>query len=350
MGESEQVSIQPQGASATAVVIGGGVIGLFTAWRLHEAGFAVTVIERGRAGASASWAGGGILSPLYPWRVPPEVWQLAAQSMARYPAICAQLAADTGIDCEWTPSGMAVLDEGEHPVAAAWAASAGSTVQQCLIRWAPGQERSGLWLPWVAQLRNPRLCRALAQQLRQLGVDLREDAGVVSLEIQGARARIAGESRVPDVLVVCAGAWSNTLLAPLQWPQPIRPVRGQMLMFRAAPGLLSKIVLDGSRYLIPRRDGRILAGSTVEETGFDDGTTQAAAEELRAFAIGLLPDLAAVPIENHWAGLRPGTPEGVPLIARHLQLSNLYVNAGHHRNGLTLAPASAEQLVAGLRG
>ncbi len=339
------MSIKPQGASATAVVIGGGVIGLFTAWRLQQAGFAVTVLERERAGASASWAGGGILSPLYPWRAAPEVWQLAAQSLASYPAICAQLAAETGIDPEWTPSGMAILDEGEHQAAAAWAIASGLPVQHELIRWGNSQQRRGLWLPWVAQLRNPKLCQALAQKLRQLGVDLREHVGAISLQAQGARAQLVGLALVPDVIVVCAGAWSNTLLAPLQWPLPIRPVRGQMLMFRAAPSLLTQIVLDHSRYLIPRRDGRILAGSTVEATGFDDSTTPAAAEELRAFAIGLLPELAPLAIDKHWAGLRPGTPEGVPLIAQHPQLSNLYVNAGHHRNGLTLAPASAEQLV-----
>lgn len=342
------VIMNPARASATAVVIGGGVIGLFTALRLHEAGFSVRLLERGEVGRSASWAGGGILSPLYPWRAAPEVWALAAASMASYPAICESLADATGIDPQWTPSGMRILDAfdvAELEAIQDWAVVTGLPVlaSEALIA---GATRASQWLPWVAQLRNPRLCRALAVRLRQLGVQISEQVADVSLAVRGNRAYVANPQIEADVLVVCAGAWTNSLLAPLHWPQAIEPVRGQMLLFKAPPGLLSEIMLDRDHYLIPRRDGYILAGSTVEpEAGFDAGITSTARDALRSRAIELLPGLATASIEQQWSGLRPGSPNGVPVIARHPELSNLFINAGHYRNGLTLAPHSAKRLL-----
>lgn len=342
-------AMKPARASASAVVIGGGIIGLFTALRLREAGFAVTVIERAEVGRSASWAGGGILCPLYPWRVAPAIWALTQDSLASYPEICQRLAMDTGIDPEWTASGMMVTDRLETEDTQAlqrWVTTAGMPVEQTSRRL-PGQPpRPCLWLPWVAQLRNPSLCQALALRLRQIGVEIRTQTGAAALETVGTRARIVGTGLEPDVIVACGGAWTPALLNPLQWALPIQPVRGQMLLFRGPPGLLSEIVLEQDRYLIPRRDGYILAGSTVEpDAGFDVAVTRIAHDQLRAFAVGLLPALASQPIERQWAGLRPGTPDGIPIIAKHPQLSNLFVNAGHYRNGLTLAPASAKRLM-----
>ena len=334
-------------ASATAVVIGGGVIGLFTALRLREAGFAVRLLERGEVGRSASWAGGGILCPLYPWRAPPEVWALAAESMASYSGICDSLADATGIDPEWTPSGMRIFDAFDATELATirdWATASGLLViaSESALSGAP---RPSHWLPWVAQLRNPRLCRALAARLRQLGVQISEGVADISLAVRGNIAYVANPKIEADVVVACAGAWTNALLTPLNWPQAIAPVRGQMLLFRAKPGLLREIVLNKDRYLIPRRDGYILAGSTVEpEAGFDASITAAALDELRSFATELMPELSSARIEHQWAGLRPGSRNGVPVISRHPELSNLFINAGHYRNGLTMAPASALSL------
>lgn len=347
--------MNPARAPRSAIVIGGGVIGLFTAWRLSDAGFKVTLIERDQVAAAAmgaaSWAAGGILSPLPPWQATAAVWSLAAESIRSYPAIAAELAEATGIDPEWTASGMWVLDpDGEHAAeqaaAADWSGDHNMPVRNGRCPLALGRDASGLWLPWVAQLRSPRLCQALALRLRQLGVLIEEQSPVQALRIEGDRVALAGAAGCPDVVVVCAGAWSTPLLAPLHWPQSMAPVRGQMLLFRAEPGVLDTIVLDRDRYLIPRRDGRILVGSTLEpEAGFDARTTEAARQSLQAFALDLLPALAAYPIEAQWAGLRPGSPDGIPTIARHPQLSNLYLNAGHYRNGLTLAPASASRLL-----
>ena len=124
----------------------------------------------------------------------------------------------------------------------------------------------------------------------------------------------------------------------------ISPVKGQMLLYAAKPDTLSNIVLDGDHYLIPRLDGHILAGSTVEENTFDKATTPEAQRQISDFALKLLPALKSYPLVKQWAGIRPGTPNGIPYIDRHPELSNLSINAGHFRNGLAMAPASAQLL------
>jgi glycine oxidase len=146
-------------------------------------------------------------------------------------------------------------------------------------------------------------------------------------------------------VVIAGGAWSAALLRDTGLDLPVTPVRGQMIQFKARPGLLRHIVLDRDHYLVPRQDGLILAGSTLEHVGFDKSTTQAARDLLRERALQLVPALADCPIVRHWAGLRPGSKDGIPLIDEHPQIRGLYVNAGHYRNGVGMAPASARLLV-----
>ena len=121
----------------------------------------------------------------------------------------------------------------------------------------------------------------------------------------------------------------------------IQPVKGQMLLLRAEPGLLNQVILKGNTYLVPRRDGRILVGSTVEHAGFDKQPTQAAFDALMSAAVAILPALARAPVERHWAGLRPGSPAGTPVISAVPDAEGLFVCAGHFRNGIVMAPASA---------
>lgn len=134
------------------------------------------------------------------------------------------------------------------------------------------------------------------------------------------------------------------MLGSLAADWQIGPVRGQMLLFRAAPGQVQHIVQKDDHYLVPRRDGRVLAGSTVEYVGFDKSTTHQAYDELHAAAVALIPALMQCPVEHHWAGLRPGSAQGIPLIGCHAQRSGLYINAGHFRNGVVTGLASARLL------
>jgi glycine oxidase len=152
-----------------------------------------------------------------------------------------------------------------------------------------------------------------------------------------------GEIRA-DRYVVAGGAWSGKLLGDQALGLDIRPVRGQILLFKAEPGLLNHIIYREGRYLVPRLDGHILVGSTLEEAGYDKSCTPEAREALMAFALDTLPPLLEAQVVRQWSGLRPGSPGNLPTVSRHPSLQNLYVNSGHFRYGVTMAPASAELL------
>ena len=141
-----------------------------------------------------------------------------------------------------------------------------------------------------------------------------------------------------DKVIIASGAWSSSLLND---DIDVEPVKGQMIMYKGSPGLVKRIVLCDGYYIIPRADGRILAGSTLEKKGFDKSVSEDAMQELNQIAIKIIPALADVPIERHWSGLRPGTEHGIPYICEHDRIKNLYINTGHYRNGIVLGPASA---------
>jgi len=337
------------------LIIGGGLIGMLTARELAAGGARVAVLERGRTGREASWAGGGILSPLYPWRFPDPVTALASWGQPRWRALAEALAEDSGIDPEWTPSGLLILDPEERETALEWAARSGVRLEavgageaaRLEPRLAPAQidaGRGALWLDAVAQVRNSRLVRALRASLDRRGVEVREQTEVTGLvvrdgRVEGVNTR-AGTLAGATVLVA-GGAWSARLLADIGLGLEVEPVRGQMLLFRAAPGLVRRIVLSRDRYLIPRRDGRVLVGSTLEYVGFDKGTTEDARGDLYKEALRLIPALADCEVEHQWAGLRPGSPTGIPFIGPHPAVRGLFLNTGHFRNGVVLGPASA---------
>ena len=319
------------------IVIGAGVAGLASAWALARRGARVEVLERGEPGRESSWAGAGILSLLLPWDYPAPVTDLAEHSLALYPDWIADIRAQADTDPEYRRTGMLI----RPPYDRAHAASGSPPPAEVA---ALGE---GLWRPEVAQVRNPRLLQALREALSRAGVVVHDQIGPVGLESAAGRvtAVVAGDRLWrADQYVVAAGAWSAELLGPRAAGLPIRPIRGQILLYRAAPGRLPCVVYDNGRYLVPRADGHILAGSTLEDVGFDKTPTQIAWDELHAFVAAVLPDVAAAGPIRHWAGLRPGSPGNVPIIDRHPELANLYVNGGHFRYGVTLAPASAEHL------
>jgi glycine oxidase len=333
------------------IIVGGGVIGLLTAIECAHAGVRVTLFERGETGRESSWAGGGIVSPLFPWRYLDSVTHLASWSQANYPELAAAIQAATGIDPEYTPSGLVLVAPDETEAAMAWAAQHERKLQPIdAERFRELEPRAAepvdgaLWMPDVGQVRNPRMVRALREWAQVLGLTIRTQEPVGALLRDGQRCTgvrsATGDTR-GDAVIVCAGAWSGGLLADLAQPPTIEPVRGQMLLFRARPGTIRRMVLEQNRYVIPRRDGRTLFGSTIEHVGFDKQTTAEARDELYAIATQRFPVLAQCEVEAHWAGLRPSSPAGVPYIGPHPSIDGLFINAGHFRNGIVLGPASA---------
>ena len=338
-------------------VIGGGVIGLMTARELNQAGATVTLIDKCLLGQESSWAGGGILCPLYPWRQDPAITPLVTQSLGLYPNLAAQLYENTGIDPEWNPCGLLMTKIPDITDAIAWCRH-NKIVFEEIDTGFDGlgtTPENPLYLPNIAQIRNPRLLKSLKQDLLQKGVTLLENCqlNTVNMSHNKASSLLTNRGKLPiGQLIISAGAWTSELLArffpALQNNRPqITPVKGQMLLYAAKPKTLRWIVLDGGHYLIPRLDGHILAGSTVESNTFDKTTTSEAKSQIDGFALKLLPALKAYPLVKHWSGIRPGTQNGVPYIGKSNEIDNLSIIAGHYRNGLAMAPASA-QLMADL--
>ncbi len=338
------------------IVVGGGIVGCLTALALRDRGCQVTLVERNVVAAQtsgeSSWAGAGILFPLLPWMYKDAVNQLAMAGARLYPALCERLLNETGIDPEYIQSGMQILPNFNQITADETAA-----INWCAQYQVPVEKMaSGLLLPTIAQVRPPHLLQALRQLLIQENVTLLENTQLEPLKnvekIDGWRTISSSHSTSlvleADAFVVTSGAWSFDLLKETAAGLNIKPMRGQILLYdvsnQPVPEKLENIIYSNGFYLVPRRDGLLLAGSTLEDVGFDKNTTEDVKQELQTKAESIMPSLKHAAIRKHWSGLRPGTPDNLPTIAAHPTIKNLYLNTGHFRYGLTMAPASAERI------
>jgi len=332
------------------IIVGGGVIGLMTARELSLEGVDVLLLEKGQLGGESSWAGGGIVSPLYPWNYHDAVNVLAERSKQIYPVLNEQLFEETGSDSELITSGLLTVSESPDE-AMAWAQKWSVKAEYILdiramreIEPQVGDAVSpAIWMPDIMQVRNPKLVKALKASFDHHAIPYRENVQVEDVVVENDRVTgvmCDGEHLAADKVVIASGAWSAQFTSTSDIA--IAPVKGQMIMYRGEPGLLQRIVLSAGHYVIPRKDGRILAGSTLEKIGFDKHVSTEAQQELQGAAIDLVPALAELPIERQWAGLRPGTEKGIPYICAHDEVEGLYIHAGHFRNGIVLGAASVE--------
>ncbi|MFQ5508684.1 MAG: glycine oxidase ThiO [Leptospirillia bacterium] len=341
------------------LILGGGIIGTLCAIELARKGAVVHVLERSAPGRESSWAGAGILSPIYPWNYPDALSHLVNRSLSLYPALVEWLAEVSGTDPQHRKSGLII------PVfhTSEWAALSGAgswsrrfgwvmerldrtaarTVEPCL-----GEDMAGgLYWPDTGQIRNPRLIRAAEAAARHLGVVFHSGEEVIGIERRDRRvtgARTPGGHYTADKVLIATGSWSGGVAESAGFSLPVSPVKGQILLLKTAPGTLRRIVKHDQAYLVPRADGRILVGATMEMAGFDRHTTVEAMHFLFGAVRAMTPVLSGAEVEKHWMGFRPGTPDGLPFLGRAPGTDNLYVAAGHYRNGVILAPATAEAM------
>ncbi|MEX0899452.1 MAG: FAD-binding oxidoreductase [Gammaproteobacteria bacterium] len=325
-------------AAGDFIVVGGGVIGLTSALALAERGFRVTLVERAPGPASeASGAAAGIVTLLYPWEYPAGVQALARYSRERYPYWNRKFSVPGLLSFDAAPA-----DVGERVDA--------GRIKDLVPSLVRPHTDGAVWLRDAGAVEPRFLAASLATRAAERDVALRWGSEVIGLATTDAGVAgvclANGTTLTASRVLVAAGAWSGALLEPLGIDVPVRPVRGQAIEIAGAPGILNTLVTYEHRYLLPRGDGRIVVGSTVEDVGFDASTTDDAGVALKRYADALLPALVSLPVSRHWAGLRPSSPEGVPLIGPVPEIAGLWLNIGHFRNGITLAPGSAELLAA----
>ena len=351
------------------LIIGGGIIGLSLAWELSKRGRAVTVVDAGELGRASSWAGAGILPPAASQNIVDPYEALRSLSHRLHSQWAEELRSATGVDTGYQRCGGIYLatSRGEFATLSAnegWWREHGIEFERLnpaqLVQLEPNladacpNVLAAWYLPDECQLRNPHHLQALISVCRQNGVRIHESYAVSGFEF--SRGRVSGikstqgEKLSAHDFCICSGAWTRQLLEQLQIPNGIMPVRGQIVLYRSEQPLFSHVVNEGSRYLVPRRDGRLLAGSVEEEVGYRCETTAKAIASIRAWAERLSPGLQSVPVEKCWAGLRPGSYDGLPYIGRVPGWDNLFLASGHFRSGLHLSCGTAKCLAEVMTG
>jgi len=344
--------------STDVIIVGGGVIGCSIAWRLAQAGLKVTVFERGRVGCEASRAAAGMLSPQGESQTAGPFFDLCLRSRAMYRSFAEELNDASGIDVEYKDEGTLFVvlqgeDDQEKTRWATWQQEAGLPLEHVsaddIRKIEPAVTESAtraIFLPLEHQVENRRLMDALEVAMKRAGVELIEGADVTTVVTEQGRATgvvSSGQRFEAGSVVVAAGTWSSRLLEPIGINVKVIPARGQMVAVKGETCPISRVIHSSKVYLVPRRDGRILIGATVEYAGFRKGVTVDARKRLLGAAVELVPSLGELDVVETWSGLRPDTPDHLPIIGPS-GIDNLLLATGHFRNGILLAPITAESI------
>lgn len=347
------------------IVVGGGIIGCSIAFELRRRGVGVILLERDAPGRRATWAAGGMLSPLTESCEDNPFFDLAAHSFNAYPAFVERLQEATGIDVDYRAHGKlhVVFDDESAGVldrlaATRYAAEYGVRLLSASEVHAlePALTRDVVRGAFVARdhlLDNRLLGQAAAAAASAAGAQITVATGVQSVITDSGRAvgvrLLSGDMVTAGNVIIAAGAWSAALEG-LPRPLPVRPRAGQMFAVdtrtdrtTGKQALTITHAIENDRcYLLPRSDGRLLAGATVEDNGFQRGPTVAGIGSMMAAAISVAPGIADLPIIETWMDYRPGTPDDLPIIGEDPDIRGLVYATGHFRNGILLAPATAE--------
>ena len=347
--------------AADAIVVGGGVIGLTIARALRLRGVErVMLIERARLGAEASSAAAGMLAPQAEANRADEFFELACASRDLYPAFADALREETGTDIELERTGTLYLAFNEHDEEEItrrydWQTRAGLLVERLSAEEARSLEpcispdvRAALRFPLDVQVENRRLIAALTTSVEKHGVDLLAETHVKSLVMERGRVEGVetshGKISAPVVVVAC-GAWTSFISSPDKATAPqvsIEPVRGQMLCFEMNPRLARHVVYSPRGYIVPRLDGRLLAGSTTERAGFNKRVTAGGMNAITTHALEIAPAIENLPLVDSWAGLRPVASDELPVMGACADVRGLFYATAHYRNGILLAPLTGE--------
>ena len=350
--------------SANIVIVGGGVIGLAVARALAARGMTgVTVIERGSLGAEASSAAAGMLAPQAEADDADAFFRLCCRSRDMYPIFAEALREETGIDVALDLTGTLYLAFTEHDREEIdrrfeWQTRAGLSVQKLtqdeLRQLEPRvseKATAALKFPLDIQVENRRLVSALATSNSRAGVQLVTTTPVQAIRVERDRVKGVETSRgfvSTSTVVIAGGAWSSLIVGTDQpLPNiPIEPVRGQMISFESNPNVVRHVIYSPRAYIVPRRDGRLLAGSTTEHAGFDKRVTAGAVHSILSHALEISPNISTLPMVDSWAGLRPRSLDDLPVLGPSGRIQGLVYATGHYRNGILLAPLTGE-LIAG---
>jgi glycine oxidase len=351
------------------VVVGGGVVGLCCAWRLAQGGADVLVLDRADPPAGATRVAAGMLAPIGELAFgEPELLRMTVAAAERYPDFVAELEAASGLGSGFTQHGALhiALDRDEaaelrrvHDLQRSLGLGAEWLPPRRCRALEPGLTPSfngGVHAPDEATIDPRRMTAALLAALADSGVEVRSNANVAASLLEGDRLEGvrtgSGEELRAAHTVLATGAWSGTEeWLPEAARPPVRPVKGQILELRSADGEApcGRILASERVYLVPRPDGRLIVGATTEERGFDATVTAGGVHELLREAYRLLPEVAEMELVEAMAGLRPGTPDNLPLIG-HSEIEGLVLASGHYRNGILLAPITGEAIAGLLSG
>lgn len=345
------------------LVIGGGIIGNAIAWRLAANGVDVTVFERGRLGQEASWAAAGMLAPQAEADAPGPFFELCVRGRKSFEAILERLIRESGIDPEYDLQGIlyVALDDRERAelqARAQWQHQARVEIEELsgseALKIEPLLSREviyALHLPTNRRAENRKLTQAYATAAARAGAKFREGCRVDAIMMRNSGEAAVrthdGAAHEADVIVNAAGAWAGEIAGLEADGIRLKPIRGQILCFETRPGTLGPAVFSKRGYLVPRRDGRLLAGSTMDDAGFDKSVTLAGMDRIVRGANDMIPSLASVAFREAWAGFRPAAEDLLPIIGPSPSAPNVIYAAGHFRSGILLSAVTAE-LVADL--
>ncbi len=342
------------------LIIGGGIIGLSIARELHQKGVKkITILERGLIGKESSYAAAGMLAPHAETEKQDDFFYFCDESNKLYPQFSEDLFDETGVDIELDKNGTLYLAFNESDVYEIrrrfeWQKAAGLQIEHLTARETRQAEAfispdvlESLFFPNDWQVENRKLLKALQKYADSNGIEIIENAEVTNLLIKNNKvigAQTNAEKIFAGKTVLTTGAWTSLIKADKLTMPPVKPIRGQMIAFQTAKRLFEKVIYSPRGYLVPRIDGRILTGATVEDVGFDKNNTAVGVEFLRENALEIAPSLINLEIAEKWAGLRPSAPDGLPVLGSFPQVENFLIATAHYRNGILLAPLTARIL------